>query len=230
MGILGRFVAVVRSNLNALLNRAEDPTKMLEQTLLDMDSAYRKAKEQVAHSVANQKRLEKSVQDQKNDTAKWGERAMQAVEGDNDDLAREALRRKQEHSRTAAQYEHELAAQVNYVEQLKDGLRDLETKIAEIRRKKDLLISQQKRAEAQSQIYQTLEGINSAGALETIERMESKIEEMTHLADARMEMSDEFQGDELERKFDKLDNAGGDVEDELLQMKKKLRLEDKSGS
>ena len=229
MGILSRFVAVLRANLNALLNRAEDPTKMLEQTLIDMDSAYRKAKDQVAHSVANQKRLEKSVQDEKNNVAKWTERAMLAVEKSDDNLAREALQRKQEHSRTAAQFEHEFGAHATNVAQLKDGLRDLENKIAEIRRKKDLLISRQKRAEAQSQIYQTIEGIDNAGAVDTINRMEAKIEEMTHLADARMELSDEFTGDQLEKKFSGLD-AGGDVEAELLEMKERLKLEDKSGS
>lgn len=229
MGILSRFVAVVRSNLNALLNRAEDPTKMLDQTLIDMDAAYRKAKDQVAHSVANEKRLEKSLQDQQNDAAKWAERALMAVEKGDDGLAREALQRKQEHGRTAAQFEHELSAHATIVDQLKEGLRDLETKIAEIRRKKDLLVSKQRRAEAQSQIYKTIEGINSAGAMDTINRMEDKIEEMTHLADARMELSDEFQGDQLEKKFKGMD-GGTDVEAELLEMKERLRLENKGGS
>ena len=64
MGILSRFITVVRANLNTLLDRAEDPTKMLEQTLRDMEGAYRKAKDQVAHSVADEKRLEKSLLDQ----------------------------------------------------------------------------------------------------------------------------------------------------------------------
>jgi phage shock protein A len=226
MGILSRFIAVVRANLNALLNRAEDPAKMIEQTLLDMESAYRKAKDQVARSVADHKRLEKSSQDQKGEAAKWGERALLAVQKGDDTLAREALARKHEHQRIAAQFEQELGAHDANVEQLKTGLRDLENKIAEIRRKKNLLVSKQRRAEAQTQIYSTLEGIQDAGALETISRMEAKIDEMSHLADARRELSTEFSGDALERKFKEL-APGQDVEAELLEMKQRLQLEGK---
>ena len=228
MGILSRFIAVVRANLNALLNRAEDPARMLEQTLLDLEAAYRKAKDQVARSVADQKRLEKSLQDQRNEAAKWGERALLAVQKGDDPLAREALQRKHEHQRIAAQFEHESAAHTDNVEQLRTGLHDLEEKIAEIRRKKSLLISKQRRAEAQTQIYQTLEGIQDAGALDTIERMEAKIDEMSHLADARRQLSEEFRGDSLERKFKEL-TPGEDVEAELLEMKQRLQIGNKGG-
>jgi phage shock protein A len=180
----------------------------------------------VARSVADHKRLEKSLQDQKAETAKWSERAMLAVQKGDDNLAREALARKQEHQRIAAQFEQELGAHDANVEQLKTGLHDLENKIAEIRRKKNLLISKQRRTEAQNQIYGTLEGIQDAGALETISRMESKIDEMSHLADARRELSAEFSGDALERKFKEL-APGKDVESELLEMKQRLQLENK---
>ena len=226
MGILSRFVAVVRSNLNALLNRAEDPTKMLDQTLLDMEASFRKAKEQVARSVADQKRLEKSLDEQKGLVGKWGSRAMVAVEKEQDDLAKEALRRKGEHAKISAQFERELEAHTVNVDSLKSGLRELETKIAEVKRKKNLLISKQKRAQAQDQIYKTIEGIQDAGALDTISRMEEKIEEATALADARMELSGEFSGDALEKKFDAL-GPTGDVDAELLELKQQLRLENK---
>lgn len=226
MGLLSRFIAVIRSNLNAALNRAEDPTKMLDQTLIDMEAAFRKAKDQVARSIADQKRLEKSLQDQKSEAAKWGERAAQAVQKGDDELAREALRRKHEHQRMAAQFEHETPAHTENVEQLRTALHELEDKIAEIKRKKNLLISKQRRAEAQTQIYQTLEGVQDAGALDTIERMEAKIEEMGHLADARRQLSGEFRGDALEKKFEAL-GPGSDVESELLEMKQRMQIENK---
>ena len=226
MGILSRFVAVVRSNLNALLNRAEDPTKMLDQTLLDMEASFRKAKDQVARSVADQKRLEKSLDEQKGLVAKWNSRAVAAVEKEEDDLAKEALRRKGEHAKISAQFERELGAHTGNVDNLKSGLRELETKIAEVKRKKNLLVSKQKRAQAQDQIYKTIEGIQDAGALDTIQRMEEKIEEATALADARMELSGEFSGDALEKKFDAL-GPTEDVDAELLELKQQLRLENK---
>ena len=133
MGLLSRFVAVVRANLNALLNRAEDPSKMLEQTLLDLEGAYRKAKDQVARSVADQKRLEKSLQDQRNEAAKWGERALLAVRKGDDTLARESLQRKQEHQRISAQFEHEMTAHTQNVEQLRAGLVGFATELVEQR-------------------------------------------------------------------------------------------------
>ena len=226
MGILSRFVVVVRSNLNALLNRAEDPTKMLDQTLMDMEASFRKAKEQVARSVADQKRLEKSLDEQKGLAAKWGSRALAAVEKEQDDLAKEALRRKGEHVKISAQFERELEAHTVNVDSLKSGLRELESKIAEVKRKKNLLISKQKRAKAQDQIYKTIEGIQDAGALDTIARMEEKIEEATAMADARMELSGEFSGDSLEKKFEAL-GPTEDVDAELLELKQQLRLENK---
>ncbi len=229
MGIVSRFVVVVRANLNALLNRAEDPTKMLDQTLLDMESSFRKAKDQVARSVADQKRLEQSLAEQQKETARWSERAMMAVEKGDDELAKEALRRKSEHARIGGQFESELGAHTRNVDNLKSGLHELESKIAEIRRKKNLLVSRQKRASAQDQIYKTIEGIQDTGAVDTINRMEEKIEEMSHLADARMELSGEFQGDALEKKFQEL-GPSRDVDAELLELKQQLKLEDKGKS
>lgn len=228
MGIISRFVTVVRASLNSMLNRAEDPTKMLEQTLLDMDAAYRKAKEQVARSIADEKRLEQSLAVQQKEVARWGGGAMKAVEKGDDELAKEALRRKGEHARMAAQFEHELAAHAHNVAGLKSGLGDLKKKIDELRRRKGLLISKQKRAQAQDQVYKTLEGIQDAGGLDTINRMEEKIEDMSALADARMELSGEFQGDALEKKIQEL-GPSEEVDSELLELKNQLRLENKGG-
>ncbi len=101
MGVLSRFINVIRSNLNSMLNAAEDPAKMLEQTLVDMQAAYRKSKEHVSRSVADKKRLEKSLMDQQAQVRKYEEGAVKAIESGDDDLAREALRRKNEHARLA---------------------------------------------------------------------------------------------------------------------------------
>lgn len=229
MGILSRFVNVVRANLNALLNRAEDPAKMIDQTLIDLDTAYRKAKDQVARALADEKRMQKALMDQQAEIKRWEERAVLAVEKENDDLAREALRRKAEHTRQAAQYEAELAAHGSNVQRLKESLRELEDKIGEIRRRKNLLVSKQRRAEAQNQIQRTIEGIRGVGALDTIERMEQKIEDMSALADARHELSSEFSGDKLEQRFEQLGGGEEDTEAELLAIKQRLQIEHKEG-
>jgi len=229
MSIFSRLIQVIRSNLNALLNNAEDPSKMLEQTLLDLDAAYRKSKDQVARSIADQKRLEQNHKKELAEVDKWHQNAIKAVEKGDDELARQALARKAEHAGFAQQYEHELAAHSANVEKLKDGLRELEHKISEIRRKKNLLISKQKRVEAQKEIYQALEGINQEGALDTISRMESKIDEMSALADARQDLNKEFSGDALENKIQALgSDSPTEVDQELLALKEQLKLENKA--
>ena len=167
--------------------------------------------------------------DHQNQVKRWEDRAILAIENNDDDLAKEALRRKKEHTRLALQFEGEHTAHSANVDRLKDSLRELESKIEEIKRKKTLLISKQKRAEAQDQIYQTIDGIESAGAMDTIDRMENKIEEMVALADAHQEMSEEFSGNALEKRFAELDASGADVESELLELKQRARIEDKSG-
>lgn len=223
MGMITRFVNIVRANLNSMLNKAEDPSKLLEQTINDMQGAYQKAKEQVARSVADQKRIEESYRKEEEKAKHWHERAILAVEKQDDALAKEALKRKTQHTQLATQYTSELSRHTQNVENLKTNLKDLELKITEIKNKKNLLISKQKRAEAQDQIHKTLSGINNMGGLDTIERMEEKIEEMGHMADARASLNDEFSGDSLESQFEKLGSK--DVDTELLELKQQLRIE-----
>jgi phage shock protein A len=227
MGIFSRFMMVLRSNLNWLLGQAEDPTKVLEQTLLDMERAYRRAKDQVAHSIADQKRLEKSLADQQAEVTRWQERAVLAVEKGDDTLAKEALRRKNEHARLAAQQEQQLAVHQANVSALKDGLRELESKIEELKRKRTVLASRQRQAEAQQQIYETIEGIRGAGALDTVKRMEEKVDQMVALAEARKELSAESRGGQIEKQFQALEAGGADVEAELIELKQRLQIEHK---
>ncbi|HEX7928313.1 MAG TPA: PspA/IM30 family protein [bacterium] len=228
MGLFSRFMMVLRSNLNALLGRAEDPTKILEQTLLDMEHAYRRAKDQVAHSIADQKRLEKSLADQQSEAKRWQDRAVLAVEKGDDALAKEALRKKNEHTRFAASLEEQLAAHQGNVAMLKDGLRELESKIEELKRKRTILASRQRQAEAQDQIYKSIEGIRGAGAMDTVKRMEDKVDQMVALSDARRELSTEARGGQIEQQFRALEAGGGaEVERELLELKQRLQIEHK---
>jgi phage shock protein A len=227
MGILARIAMIVRSWVTSAVSRAEDPAKILEQTLLDMEHAYRRAKDQVAHSIADQKRLEKTLAEQQTEAGRWQERAVLAVEKGDDTLAKDALRRKNEHTRLAAQLGEQLKDHQENVASLKEGLRDLEARMEDLKRKKSLLISRQRQAEAQDQIYRGVEGVRSAGALETIRRMEEKVDQMVALSGARREMQEEFSGDRLERRFKTLEASGPDVEQDLLQLKQRIQIEHK---
>jgi phage shock protein A len=227
MGILSRFITVIQANLNALVSKAENPTKILEQTIADLEGAYRKAKDQVAHAMADQKRMEKAVAVAQAEVKRWQDRAVLAVEKGDDGLAREALNRKNEHARTAIQLGAELEAQTANVASLKDALKDLQEKIVDIKRQRGVLVAKQRRAEAQDQIHKTLDGIHNAGALETVQRMEEKIEHMVAVSDSRKELAAEFRGDALERRFKELGAGTPNVDAELGEMKQRLLLEHK---
>jgi phage shock protein A len=225
MGILARFITVIQASLNALITKAENPAQILEQTILDMEGAYRKAKDQVAHAIADEKRMQQTLAKEHAEVKQWQERAVLAVEKGDDALAREALARKHEHARIAAALGSELEAQSANVAALKEALQELQQKIAEIKRQKTVLVSKQRRAEAQDQIHKTLEGVTQAGALETVKRMEERIEHLAALSDARKELAQQSRGDALERRFKELGTGSPTVETELIEMKKRLQLE-----
>ena len=156
MGILERIRTVLKSNINALISKAEDPEKMLNQLLMDMNEQLLEAKKQVAMSIADEKKLERQALENKSQGEEWERKAMLAVKAGKDDLAKEALLRKQEYDGYAASFQKEFESQHASVEQLKDALRQLQAKIEEAGRKKNLLVARAKRAEAQKQIQQTM--------------------------------------------------------------------------
>ena len=185
MGIFSRLAQLIKSNLNDLISRSEDPEKMLNQVVLDMNNQLVEAKKQVAASIADEKRLAKQFEQEIANAAEWERRAMMALRAGNEELAKEALARKKEHdaarrrpSRTSG------PKQKAAVEQLKKALRMLNDKIEEAKRKKNVLIARKKRAEAQKAIQETMSGLKDQSAFETFERMARKIDQIEAEAEA----------------------------------------------
>lgn len=226
MGILSRFINVLRSNISSALDKAEDPEKMLNQMLTDMEEQKRQMKTQVAHVLADQKRLERELAKEQQEAEKWEQNAIKAVQNDEDELAKKALIRKKEYEKRAKDYEQQLAIHMKNTETLRQTYQNLEDKIEEIRRKKGVLVAKQKSAEAQQSIFATLEGIDNKSAIETIERMENKVEEMEDRSQAYIELSNEDGKDSLEKEIDSLE-GGTDVDVELLELKKRAMIEHK---
>jgi phage shock protein A len=222
MAIVQRFWTVIKSNLNHLIGKAEDPEKMLNQMLLDMQEQLINAKRQVAVAIADEKRLLKQYEDEKGKAKEWEDKAMFAVKAGKDDLAKLALDRKAEHDKLANGFEVQWNAQTQAVEQLKVALNGLNTKIDDAKRKKNLLIARARRAEAQKTITDTMSGMSKTNALDTIERMEQKIDQMEAEAQATTEMAKELETDELSAQFQKLDVVGSD--DALLALKEKMGI------
>ena len=221
MGIFARLAVLIKSNLNDLISRSEDPEKMLNQVVIDMANQLIEAKKQVAVSIADEKRLAKQAEQEAANAAEWERRAMLAIKAGDDALAKEALNRKKEHEALANTFKDQWQKQKNAVDQLKSALRMLSSKIEEAKRKKNVLIARKKRAEAQRAIQETMSGMNNASAFETFDRMSEKIDQIEAEAEASTEIAEQYTGDTLADKFGKLEAASG-ADDELMALKRKM--------
>jgi phage shock protein A len=220
MAIFNRIGTLLKSNVNDVINKAEDPEKMLNQMLIDMQQQLVEAKKQVAVAIADEKRLHKQYDNERALAVEWEKKAMLAVKAGNDDLAKKALSRKTEHEKLAAGYQQQWQAQKAAVDQLKGALQGLQSKIEEAKRKKNLLIARAKRAEAQQTIADTLDGLNQTSAFDTMSRMEEKIDKMEAEAAATYELAEVASGDDLERQFRDLESTSTD--DALAALKAKM--------
>jgi phage shock protein A len=223
MGIFSRLAQLIKSNLNDLISKSEDPEKMLNQVVLDMSSQLTEAKKQVAASIADEKRLAKQFEQEVANSGEWERRAMMALRAGNEELAKEALARKKEHDQLAATFKDQWAKQKAAVEQLKKALRMLNDKIEEAKRKKNVLIARKKRAEAQKAIQETMSGLRDQSAFETFDRMAGKIDQLEAEAEAASEIQEEYTGDSLTSLFANLEKTAGADED-LLALKRKMGL------
>lgn len=177
MGIFDRMSRLIRANVNDVLDRAEDPEKMIDQILRDMDSNMRIARTQVAAMIAQEKELEADLQETKQLAAEWASKAKRAVDAGKDDLAREALRRKRDQDENAAVYAKQHEIQLQTVSRLKDQLRQLESKYQQTLSQRDSLIARQKRAQATKQVTQMASTVSLTplDASSELDRMERKI-------------------------------------------------------
>ena len=224
MGIMDRVATVIKSNLNHLINKAEDPEKMLDQILIQMRQQLVEAKREVAVAIADEKRLAAQLEAELEQVREWERRATMAVQKGEDDLAREALRRKADHEQIAIGYKKQWDAQQASTENLKNALRALSQKIEEAGRKKNLLVARQKRAEAQKHIHEVMTGLTDTSAFESFDRMTAKVEQIEAQAGAAVELSQELSGDTMEQRFRALESST-DVEQELHALKAKVQKE-----
>lgn len=223
MSIFARMGTLLKANINDVISRAEDPEKILNQLILDMKEQLINAKKQVAVAIADEKRLKKQYDAEAQKAAEWEKKAMLAVRAGRDDLAKEALSRKQEHGELASEFEQQWQAQKAAADKLRDSLRMLNSKIEEANRKKNLLVARKKRAEAQKTIQETMSGLNDTSAFDTFGRMADKIEQMEAEAEASAELAEGFSGDDLASKFEDLEADHG-ADEALAALKAKMGM------
>src|SRR5919112_5589004 len=226
MGIFDRLSALFSSNINDLISRAEDPEKMLTQILVDMRGQLVKAKQQVASAIADEKRLRDQTDAEYKQSQDWERRAMLAIQEGRDDLAKQALVRQAEHTSHGEQLQATWEQHRLETEKLKNQLRDLNDKIEEAKRKKNLLIARQRRAQAQQRIAETMSSLSEKSAFEAFARMEERIETNERQLRAHAEIEEEFTGDTLQRDFKQLEKGAttASVDNQLLALKQKMGM------
>ena len=226
MSIFSKLSTVIKSNINDLISRAENPEKMLNQIILDMRDQLAKAKREVAAAIADERKLRSQLDAEVKQMRQWEHRAMLAVKENRDDLAKQALMRQQEHQGRATSLDETWRSQASETEKLKGSLRQLNDKIEEAKRKRNLLVAKQRRAQAQRRIHETMSGLSNTSAFDAFNRMAEKIEEQERESSAHQEVNEALGPGTLEDEFKVLESGteGGDVEDRLLALKQEMGL------
>lgn len=217
MGLIDRIVRVIRANVNDLINKTEDPEKILEQTVLEMQDNLIQLRQAVAAAIAAKKRTERDVNNALSHADSWYSRAQLALEKGNEQLAREALVKRKSYWETVQALQGQLTSVDTIITKLKQDLRTLEGKIAEARMKKDMYIARARSAQAAAKMNELMDRYNPSGTLQAFERMEEKILQL----EARSEVIEKMGSRELENKFAALE-TGNDVDAELAQMKQRI--------
>ncbi|XHX76832.1 MAG: PspA/IM30 family protein [Stenomitos frigidus ULC029] len=217
MGLFDRIMRVIRANLNSLVSGAEDPEKILEQAVLDMQEDLIQLRQAVAQAIATQKRTERQSSQAQTTADEWYRRAQLALQKGEETLAREALTRRKSYQDTAEAMRSQIEQQATIVTQLKQNMMKLESKISEAKTKKDLYIARARSAKASQQINDMMGRVGTGSAISAFERMEEKVLQL----EAQSEAVAELGTDDLEKRIANLGEAD-EVEAELAAMRNQL--------
>jgi phage shock protein A len=219
MALLERVATLIRANLNDLIDKSENPEKMVKQVLLDMQNQFMQVKTQVAIAIADLHLLEKkrAENDAKHD--EWMRMAELAVEKHQDDLARTALDRSMSYEQMSKNFVEQIEDQRSQVELLKNALRDLEKKIAEARTKSELLVTQHRRSRAVARAADAHFSANNSDPGATFARLQDEAQRQSAIGEAKAELI----GEDVEMRFAALER-GDKIEKLLAEIKAKKQL------
>lgn len=220
MGLFDRIKQVIRANINSLVGNAESPEKILEQAVLEMQEDLIQLRQAVAAAIATQKRTERQYSQTQSQAEEWYRRAQLALQKGDENLARSALTHRKTYQEMAAEIKAQLEQQSTIVNQLRQNMQQLESKIAEAKAKKDLYIARARSAKASEKLNEMIGKLNTSGAINPFERMEEKVLEL----EARSAALAELNAQTLESKFAALEGSSN-VDAELAAMKAQLQYE-----
>jgi phage shock protein A len=220
LGVFSRLGRIIKSNLNSILDAAEDPEKSINQLIIEMRSNQKDAKEQVAHAMVDAKKLQRKLAEAQKSAVSWKEKAKIAVKRGDDRLAKEALTRAKSEAVLVQEYGRAVETQTRAVENLKVALKSLDKKIEEAKRRKHVLLARKKTAEATQAIGTTVSSLKvDTNAFSEFDRLAEKIEDMEVKANIQIEMST----DALESQFDE-EELRDEMDDELESLKLEMGM------
>jgi phage shock protein A len=199
MGLLERVSTLIRANINDVIDRAEDPEKMIKQVILDMDNQYMQVKTQVAVSIADQHMLEKKWKENEDTGTDWMRKAERAVDKQQDDLARAALDRYRTSQRLAQSYKEQVDDQKAQVDALKGALMKLEQKLDEAKSKRDMLIARHRRSVALNKAAKAQSAVGDGAKSATFDRLKDRVNQSESVASAELELNSDETGERLNR-------------------------------
>ncbi len=217
MSILTRIKSLVSANINAMLDAAEDPEKMVDEYLRQMRGELSEARAATAMAMADETRLRAQYERNKSESDDWQHKAELAVNGNQDDLAREALLRKSNAQKLADSYNAQWTSQHDQVGELRTALAKLEAKIDEADAKRDLILAKNRRAQTQEAITSALQSVQGQTADDSLGRMESQVDERLARADANAQLA----GQDLDSRFSDMETQQ-QVETDLADLKSKM--------
>ncbi len=220
MALLERVSTLVRANLNDLVDRAENPEKMIKQVILDMQNQFMQVKTQVAIAIADLHLLEKKQKENRDKKEEWVRKAELAVEKKDDALARVALERSMSFDQMAKNFDEQIADQKVQVDLLRDALNKLDQKIAEAEAKAELLIAQHRRSKAVGRASDASAKAGDKNAVAAFDRMKNKVQREEAISQAKAEIEG---ADDVERKFARMEKEE-QVERLLLEIKQRKSL------
>jgi phage shock protein A len=214
MGIFTRFRDIVSANINAMLDRAEDPEKLIKLMIREMEDTLVELKSSCAGTIANQKKVARLLDDTRDREAFWDNKAGLAVGRGRDDLARQALLEKRRFAQRCEAVEEELDELGAIVEQYKDDIQELENKLKSAREKQRMLVQRHIRAQRKKKAHQEIRRVDSAEVMNKFDEMESNIERM----EAEADLVNYGRKTNLEEAFEEL-SADDDIERQLRNLK-----------
>ena len=232
MGFFKRLGRIIKSNVNAVLDAAEDPEKSLDQLIREMQLNYKEAKSQVATAMVDEKKMRRSLSKAEADVKKWMQKAQLAVQKGDDGLAKAALGKAKVSKQLVLEYTKQVQQQEKAVSNLKAALGGLEKKIEEAKRKRSVILAKKRTVEATKTIHKTVDSLKvDTDAFDEFDRLAEKIEDMEDKANVMLEMSEV----KLDTKFEELE-VQDELDDELATLKLEmgmindpnLQIEDKS--